>query len=212
MDHHHTWTATTAMKGATNYVIMIERLCYGVSISVSQLISLGNVYCFPFPAFSPSMTSPMSSQDAQQVPFTTPIDSLHQRIAHATTENQHWELRLVNFLYDRATASATCAHFQTALCDAADIQALTPSPPLGYLCQIYINTGHKDSKRQLLEPKTRALRHQHRDCKVISAFMSSYNAISIMQTRFYKTDWLYYRIASRYRWRRWWWGINDNLS
>ncbi|CDH61277.1 predicted protein [Lichtheimia corymbifera JMRC:FSU:9682] len=93
------------------------------------------------------MTSPMSSQDRQQAPFTTPIDSLHQRIAHATTEIQHCEQRLVNLLCDRATASAACADYTAALHDASEIQTLDPSSRLGFLCQgnIYRQQGRQSA-------------------------------------------------------------------
>lgn len=100
-----------------------------------------------------TMTSPMSTQDAQQASIPTPIDPLHQRIAHATTEIQHCKQRLGNLLYDRATASAACADFETASRDAAEIQTLLPSSPLGFLCQgdIYRQQGRQTAAIEAYE-------------------------------------------------------------
>lgn len=89
----------------------------------------------------------MPSQDRPLAPIPPPIDSLHQRIAHATTEIRDCKQRLVNLLCDRATASAACADFETALRDTDEMRVLMPSSPLVYLCQgdIYRQQGRQSA-------------------------------------------------------------------
>ena len=103
------------------------------SISVIQPVS-GERYIY-FSFSTHSMTNFLSSEQGLQPSISMNHHSPLERIEHVTTEIQQCRRRLLKLLHDRATASAACAKFEMALCDAAEMRNIMPSSPMGYLCR-----------------------------------------------------------------------------
>ncbi|KAI7873823.1 hypothetical protein K492DRAFT_200424 [Lichtheimia hyalospora FSU 10163] len=81
------------------------------------------------------MSKPLSNEPRQQPSIPVNHHSRLERIADATHGIYQCKRRLLDLSYDRATAVAACANFELALRDAAEMQKIVPSSPMGYLCQ-----------------------------------------------------------------------------